>query len=366
MNHSMPDECRAVVMIPALDEIGYIEACLGSVLEAVDALENENLVQVFVTDNGSRDGTDQFVQEMSRERAFVHLVREETRGPGFARQTGVRQALARAAQRANPVHDDFWIVSTDADIIVPPNWLVAWLEVFDDHPLGVVTGKGSFPQSFAQTNPNADAVLKKVGQRIAAAEKIFGITNTDGFNFAVERKCYAIIGPFEQPHRILPHGYWENLAGEDWDFGTRARAVGMPFKRVFLNPVDVCPRRYHAAPIEYFDGTAYEKEFLRVHVKGPSKDIDVSLHEQLLEIATRKQCMYFAQKPILTDETLLGKPEVRAFLGEALADEMGRWIASTPKPNMFYARNAFHLEYLVSFHAEFSDDVYQRLVALDT
>lgn len=139
----------------------------------------------------------------------------------------------------------------------------------------------------------------------------------------------------------------------------------MPLKRIFRNSVDISPRRYHAAPIEYFDGTAYEKEFLRVNVRGPSKDIDASLHDKLLEIATRKQCMYFVQKPIVTDETLLRKPEVRAFLGEALAVEMERWIASTPRPNMFYARNEFHLEYLISFHAEFSDGVYQRLLALE-
>jgi len=361
MNYSMPDGCRVIVVIPALDEVGYIEACLGSILGAVDALENENLVQVFIVDNDSHDGTDQFVQEMSKERACVQLVREKTRGPGFARQTGARHALARAEQRANPVYDDFWIISTDADIIVPPSWLADWLTIFDDRS-GIIMGKGGFPQSFAQTNPNAHAVLKKIGQRIGVAEKIFGVINTGGFNLATERKSYSIAGPFAQPYRLLPNGHREILAGEDWDFGTRARAVGMSLSSTSLSPVDVDPRRYHAAPIEFFDGTAYEKEFLRVNVRGPSKDIDACLHEKLLEIGARKQCMYFIGKPILTDDTLLGKPEVRAFLGEGLADEMGRWIASTSRPSMFYARNEFHLEYLISFHAEFGDDVYQRLL----
>lgn len=363
MNYPMPDECRAVVIIPALDEIGYIEQCLDSVLRAVDVLGNENLVQVIITDNGSGDGTVQFVQEMHRKKACVHLARDEMRGPGFARQTGARVALARAAHRTHPVYDDFWIISTDADVNVPPSWLASWFEVFDDG-VGLITGKGSFPQSFAQTNPNARAVLKQVGQRVAAAEKIFGVINTDGFNFAIERKYYAVVGPFQQPHRIF-NGYRQNLAGEDWDFGTRSRALGIPLKRIFRNSIEISPRRYHAAPIEYFDGTAYEKEFLRVQVQEASKDIEASLHDKMLEIATRKQCMYFIQKPILTDETLIHKPEVRAFLGEALAVEMERWIASTPKPNMFYARNEFHLEYLVSFHARFSDGVYQRLLALE-
>lgn len=358
----MPQECRGAVVIPALNEKGYIEGALSSVLESVDELGDTNLVEVYVVDNGSTDGTQDTVQDLAAGRKNVYLLNEPTQGIGYGRQNGSRSALTRALQRDYSKSNSFWIISTDSDVVVPKDWLISWFSEFESHKGGVIAGNAKFPDNLSHSNPSAMKVLEFVGSRIALSEKIFGVINTDGNHMAIERNCYSVIGPFQQPNRVGVTGRQENLAGEDWDMGTRARALGLNVPRSSAASITLSDRRFHAGPKEFFDGTAYEREFLRINSTNPSADIDPSMIEQLMVIATHRQCMHFIEKPLLIDPTLLDNVGVQNFLGDHLYREVKAWIGYNPQPDIFLERNKFILEYLSTFHKEFGLDINQRLL----
>ena len=361
-SNKMPQECRGAVVIPALNESGYIEGALGSVLEAVDELEDSNLVEIYVVDNGSTDGTQDTVRDIAAGRKNVYLLNEPTRGIGYGRQNGSRAALTRALQRDTSDNKAFWIISTDSDVAVPKDWLINWFADFDSQHAGVIAGNAKFPDNLAQTNPNAMRVMEFIGSRIAITEKIFGVINTDGNHMAIERNCYSVIGPFQQPTRLGVTGRQENLAGEDWDMGTRARALGLKVPRSSAPPITLSDRRFHASPKEFFDGTAYEAEFFRINSTNPSADIEPAMIDQLIVIATHRQCMHNIEKPLLIDPTLLDNADAQNFLGEHLYREIKGWIAHNPQPDIFLDRNRFILEYLSTFHEEFGLDISQRLL----
>jgi hypothetical protein len=268
----------------------------------------------------------------------------------------------RALQRESSDTNSFWIISTDSDVAVPKDWLISWFSEFESQQSGMIAGNAKFPNNLSQTNPNAMKVMEFVGSRIAITEKVFGVINTDGNHMAIERNCYSVIGPFQQPTRLGATGRQENLAGEDWDMGTRARALGLKIPRSSSPPITLSDRRFHASPREFFDGTAYEAEFFRINSTNPSADIEPSMIDQLIVIATHRQCMHNIEKPLLIDPTLLDNPEVQDFLGEHLYREIKAWISHNPQPDIFLDRNRFILEYLATFHEEFGLDINQRLL----
>lgn len=361
--NKMQLECQGAVVIPALNEAGYIEGALGSILEAVDQLEDSNLIDVYVVDNGSTDDTQAAVRDIAAGRKNVYLLNEPARGIGYGRQKGSRVALTRALKKDSSSNNPFWIISTDSDVVVPKDWLVGWFSEFASQQSGVIAGNAKFPDDLSQTNPNAIQVMEFVGSRLAIAERIFGVINTDGNHMAIERNCYSVIGPFQQPTRLGVTGRQENLAGEDWDMGTRARALGLKIPRSSASPITLSDRRFHASPREFFDGTAYEAEFLRINSTNPSADIEPAMIDQLIVIATHRQCMHNIEKPLLIDPTLLDNQEVQDFLGEHLYLEIKAWISHNPQPDIFLDRNRFILEYLSTFHEEFGLDINQRLLS---
>ena len=110
------------VVIPAHDEQELIGVCLDAIRVAVAAVRvRVGQVSVHVAADACTDQTTQIAQA-----AGAEVVVPGVRGVGAARASGVTRALA--AHVDVPLRR-LWIAHTDADSVVPANWLLHQLEL---------------------------------------------------------------------------------------------------------------------------------------------------------------------------------------------------------------------------------------------
>jgi glycosyltransferase involved in cell wall biosynthesis len=112
------------VIVPARDEQANIEACLESVLRAVDETAlGAAAVQVVVVADSCVDGTASVARRSLGSRGSV--VEVDVACAGRARQAGLEAVRARFAVAPQEV----WVATTDADTLVGPDWLTRQLEL---------------------------------------------------------------------------------------------------------------------------------------------------------------------------------------------------------------------------------------------
>lgn len=114
-------ECIGIV-IPARDEEERIEACLASIRAAIQAVPVP--CHVIVVADSCTDTT------VERAEAFggVHVMTVNVGIVGAARALGVRRLLEGTRTPA----ERLWIANTDADSVVPENWLSSQLALADE------------------------------------------------------------------------------------------------------------------------------------------------------------------------------------------------------------------------------------------
>jgi glycosyltransferase involved in cell wall biosynthesis len=102
------------VIVPAHNEQRLLPSCLAALRRAARALSGTP-VHLVVVDDSSRDRTAQVARASG-----VAVVTIRARCVGAARAEGVREAL----RRAGPLDPEaVWLATTDADTLVPPDWL---------------------------------------------------------------------------------------------------------------------------------------------------------------------------------------------------------------------------------------------------
>lgn len=126
-----PGPVRAVgVLVPARDERDHIEACLHAVLDALGELPPDIATALCVVVDRSRDGTATLVRRMLAAGAGVRRPVVDVVPNGHAVTIGDLRNLgaARLLRRLGAVAPDrTWLLSTDADSTVPPDWALAHL-----------------------------------------------------------------------------------------------------------------------------------------------------------------------------------------------------------------------------------------------
>ena len=207
---------RVSVVIPAYNEEDYI----ARTLESVKNLKKDKFeLEVLIVDGGSTDRTAVIASQKG-----ARVIREPHKGIGFARQHGLMHATGDI------------VCYTDADTVVPSDWLLKYLKLFEDS--GVVCAystyrvtDGKFP--YFQTTNYMQPMMVSFYYKL-------GIYFAGGQNIATRRDAAIDAGGFDEKLEQM----------EDADFVKRMSTVG---KVAFIedNVVYSSGRRSHEG-IKYF------------------------------------------------------------------------------------------------------------------
>ncbi len=109
-----PPSVYFTVIIPARNEAANIQACLNSLLA-----QDYPLFEILVVDDFSTDETAQLVQQMALANPRLELIQLKDHVDANATNSFKKKAIEIAVSQSKGI----WIVTTDADCLVPPNWL---------------------------------------------------------------------------------------------------------------------------------------------------------------------------------------------------------------------------------------------------
>ena len=114
------------VVIPVHDVVDYLDACLDS----VQAQTHPHL-EVILVDDGSTDGSGLLCDERASRDPRMHVIHQENRGPGHARNVGIARATGSFVTFLDS--DDWW----------HPHFVATLVRAVADHP-GAGTAMCSF------------------------------------------------------------------------------------------------------------------------------------------------------------------------------------------------------------------------------
>lgn len=187
------------VVIPALNEEKYLAACLES-LKTQDFPKDE--YEIIVVDNASEDRTAEVARSFG-----VRVFYEPRRGYAPPRQTGFAVAQGEI------------IASTDADTVLPPDWLkLIKLDFENDSNLIGLTGLGAF-----KDGGKVWELVSKCGYFVFLWAK-FALQQAyfSGSNFAVKKWAFEKVGGFDLNLKMR----------EDVDLARRLARIG----KIKFNP----------------------------------------------------------------------------------------------------------------------------------
>jgi len=189
MDESLPP---ISVVIPAYNEARVIERALASL-----AGQDYTNFEVIVVDNNSQDNTAALAEEYG-----ATLIREPRQGVAYARNAGFRAARGEI------------VATTDADTILPPQWLSRIAKKFHNNPGLVAYGGLYYLHSGSRWArwffPHGAYVLWKIDKFINRGWSL------SGANMAVRRHAFASVNGFNTELNI----------GEDADLAQRLKSLG--------------------------------------------------------------------------------------------------------------------------------------------
>lgn len=204
INRKLP---KISVVIPAFNESAMLPLCL----KAVRDQDYGGEIELIVVDNASTDNTAEIAKNYQ-----AHVLYEPKRGIVFARRAGFRQASSEI------------IASTDADTLVPANWLSQIEKALIDKKYSGVVGA----YTLCNTNTLSKKLIKLLIPFFRTADRLLG-AHFAGANFAVRKTAYNEVGGFKT----------EFLTGEDLDLSYRLRKRGYELKVAYHILVRTSARR---------------------------------------------------------------------------------------------------------------------------
>jgi len=184
---------KPLVIIPTYNEMENIPDFLPSVLAQNPSLE------ILVVDDGSPDGTGDYVENLSKENGRIHLLRREKKmGLGTAYVAGFKWALERDYDRVFEMDADgshspqvlntFLKESEDADLVLGSRYLNGKISVVNwDWKRLILSYGANFYTRFITRMPFADATGGfKCFSRTALQNLDLSELKSDGYCFQIE------------------------------------------------------------------------------------------------------------------------------------------------------------------------------------
>ena len=197
------------ILVPAYNEEKSISTCLNSLISlAYDDKE------IIVIDDASTDLTVQAVESF-QSKGVILVRREKNGGRAAALNSGLQRAMGDV------------IITTDADTVVPSNWLQKFKSYFDQQ--GVVAVGGAYQarnndKTLAYATSILDQILNVVFRKSLVPNKLSGV------NSAVLRDVLLDLGGFNE------NAWWS----EDSELGWKLNRVG----EVIYDPDNVVSTEY--------------------------------------------------------------------------------------------------------------------------
>lgn len=187
---------ESVTLAPGVDMTVLIctfnrAASLSETLHSINRCElpGAAALELIVVDNNSSDDTRAVCDSFAAEsRIPFRYFLEASQGLSFARNRGVSEARGRT------------IIFTDDDVLVEPNWLVAFEMEFADPGTACVFGRihpdwrGSRPEWFHEELGPAYALLDYGGERVEVRTRDFEFY---GANFGLRKDVLLSLGGFD-------------------------------------------------------------------------------------------------------------------------------------------------------------------------
>lgn len=226
---------HVLVVVPAYDESLLVADAIGAITTARARLPDHVTSSLVVVADGCTDTTATIATSLRCGPGDLVLETAPS-GVGAARRLGTAAGLAAVPVPSGAV----WIASTDADTVVPPDWLVTQL---DHARRGAVALAGTV--ELADDEPH-DALGAAVAHRFRSRYVVGGPAHTHvhGANLGMRADAYERAG-----------GWRALLTAEDHDLWRRLRRLGSTVSTTAL-PVTTSARRTGRAPMGFAVGLA--------------------------------------------------------------------------------------------------------------
>lgn len=198
------------IVVITYNRLDFFKKCISSVIETTPGIEKE----IIIWDNGSSDGTREYINEISTVHNFIRPVFSETnvgvnaKGLGFELATG-----------------EFTVCLDDDILELPENWAEKMIAAFTAEPklgylaLDVIQNEHTTGAKLSEENYKdkeyANGIVLQFGP-------------VGGWCFMIPRTVYEIVGKLRQIKGKV-------FFGEDGDYNTRCRLKG--FKSAILKNV---------------------------------------------------------------------------------------------------------------------------------
>lgn len=218
------------VVVPARDEAVRIEACVRTIRRSL-ALAPDVVAHIVVVADACGDDTAAAAGRALG--AAGEVVATPLGNVGAARRLGTARVLRRLARRNGAPLDPrrTWLLTTDADTVVPEGWVEAHLRLAD---AGAAAVAGIVRLLDPSGDGEATATVREAFERGYALHPDGTHPHVHGANLGVRADAYRAVGGWTGLSTAEDHALWDRLRTAGWPtvsaidpwVATSARLVG--------------------------------------------------------------------------------------------------------------------------------------------